>query len=127
VTARAQIHHRFGIQCRGVKIVRIPLCYFTHRVRKRSIKRFAIRVGVCTVSLRDCINIGALGVARLGRERNCFLNRLVGSPITFGINRQVVIRTEGKGDTPVRHGAVRVEAHGFLKCAIRLIVIKGID
>ena len=127
VVPRAEVHQRFGIQGRGVEVVRVGLGDLGHRARVGRVEPRAVGGRGRLVALRDRLDVGALARRGVGLERERLLHRRVRGDAARRVHGRVDVRPVGECDPPVAHGAGGIELRGAGERADRLRVIEAVD
>ena len=122
----SHVEKRLGENHGGVQVVRVFHREPAHRVRERDIQRMEIRFGIVRIAPRQRIDVRALAcrrrrsaLARLLHFGECF-------PFAVGIDREVHVRPERISDSPVPHGARRIEPYRLPERPNRFVVIEGV-
>ena len=127
VVPRAKVHQRFGVQCRGVEIVRVGARDGCHGARVERVECRPIGRWVRRVALRDGFDVRALLRRSVRHQRTRALHRRVRGHAARGVHGRVDVRTVGEGDPPVAHGARGIELGRALERADRFRVIEPVD
>ena len=127
VVPRAKVHQRFGIQRRGVEVVRVGARHGSHGARVERVEFRPIGRWVRRVALRDGFDVRALLRRGVRHERTRALHRRVRGHAAGGVHGRVDVRTVGEGDPPVAHGARGIELRRALERADRFRVIEPVD
>ena len=126
VVPRAEVHQGFGIQGRGVQVVRIGLGHLGHRARVGGVEPRAVGGRGRLVALRDRLDVRALPRRGVGLEGKRLLRRGVRRDTARRVHGRVDVRPVGKRDAPVAHGAGGIELHGAGERADRLPVVEAV-
>ena len=123
---RAQVHARLGEQRRRVEIIGIALDELAHGVAVVESAPCRIGVGRGRMSPREGLDVEALVLRPLCRERAGLLHSLVGRLLSVRLGLEIDVGSERKGDAPVGHGHLWVELGRAPEGSHGLVVIEGV-
>ena len=109
VVPRTEVHHRFGIQDRGIEVVGIGVGDPLHRARVHGVQPGAIGRWDRRVALRNRLDVGPLRRGGVGLVSQGFLRGGVRGDSTGRVHWGIDVRTVAQCDAPVAHGAVGIE------------------
>ena len=122
---RPQVHQALGIQRRGVEVVGEPLRQIAHPVRVLTRERRAVRLGIGREANGHGLDVGALAVRASRRQRERLLHGRKRLHRARVVDVEVVVRAEGPGNAPVRHGGLRIELRRAGERAHRFLVVEA--
>jgi hypothetical protein len=125
---RPQVHQRFGEQRADISVIGIGFPNQPHRRGVRLVQRLAIvrlRISVPRAERVDQRFFSSAGAAR---RPACVAQRLPSSRCSFfRDNRVVDVWPVGQGDSPPRHGALRINFGCPAKRTDRLVVVESVQ
>ena len=124
---RVQVHDALGIKRGRIEIVGVTRGQLAHGTLVGAIEFVQVGLGVIGITNNQGVDVGALRLGRVHRQSHGLLHRLVAGFFALGIDRQIVIGTEGESHAPPGHGQFGIEPGGLLEGAARFVVIKSVN
>ena len=130
---RRQVHQTFGVDDRGIEIVRIAPREIAHGPAEGARERRAVGFRICRVSSCERLDIIALDIGpalsgvggRVHEQRLRFRERVVRRLRARVVYVEVVVRAERPRLAPVRHGCEGIELCSALERSDRGFVIEA--